>query len=264
MTDKSYDIDLQALADFIGKCRSIFLDLFDRAKKVDEVQFAIALGPEMRGAQDVGWNTAIEATHTLEDYHRPLEIAPPDSSMRVRVGLSLYCHLAEASGFYEVPKNMMVIASGGSYSLNPFSSLNRYHAAGELISPNATKVLKDLLGHAEQLGLEGIKNIILEAFDFDIRNGYAHADYVIWDDGLRLPKRNGGTPKVIAFLELGLKVNKAIILFTSLQNCVAESMRSYAVPRRTEGRLNSHDSVKPALISYSDEKGLSIQVGFGV
>ena len=181
--------DTKKLEEFSEKCNAAFMQLFELAKHKEEVQYAMALSPEMRGSQDTGWNTAHEASRTLEDYLKLLEIAQADTSIRVRVGLSLYCHLSEASGFYEVPKNMMRIASGEVYNLWPFRGLSEHHkTTGELIAPNATKIMKDLLGHATELQLNEFCDVIMDVFDLDLRNGYAHADYVIWDDGIRLPR----------------------------------------------------------------------------
>lgn len=264
MEEQVSDADAAVFRDFHDRCVSAFRRLFGLARDNEEVPYALSLSPEMRGSRDPGWNTALEAKHTLDDYIQLLQLAPAGSSMRVRVGLSLYSHLSEAAGFYEVPKNMMRIAGGEDFNLWPCSGLVEKHAAsGARIAPNATKVMKDLLGHAGSLGLDDFQAIILETFDFDLRNGYAHADYVVWDDGVRLPKRNGGQPRVVPFSELTLKVNKSISLFTALNDTVAESMQEYAVPKRTSGRINSRNPVMPAIISYSDE-GFSIKLGFGL
>jgi hypothetical protein len=142
----------------------------------------MALNPEFRGMQDAGWSTAEDASRALDQYLELLEKLA-SSPIKIRP-LSLYSHLSEASGFYEVPKNMMRIASGEDYNLWPFQRLVAQHAAsGAIIAPNANKVMKDLLRHAQELGLQGLKAVIIETFDPDLRNGYAHADYIIWDDG---------------------------------------------------------------------------------
>jgi hypothetical protein len=268
MTQETNQDDLAtlraALDPFYARCLAAFRRLFDLARDKEEVQYAMALTPEFRGAQDVGWSTASEAHRTLEDYQELLKLTPPDTPLRVRIGLSLYSHLAEAAGFYEVPKNMMRIASGDDYNLWPFKPLVVKHASsGERIAPNATKVMKDLLGHASSLRLDDFRDIILETFDFDVRNGYAHADYVIWSDGLRLPKRNGGQPKIVPFHELGVRVNKSIYLFSALTETIELSMKAYETPKRTQGRMNSRDPVMPAIISYNED-GFSIRLGFGL
>ena len=46
--------------------------------------------------------------------------------------------------------------------------------------------MKDLIGHASDLGLSELAEVLRDAFDPDVRNAVAHADYIIWSDGLRL------------------------------------------------------------------------------
>ena len=182
------------LEEFSERCKSAWNDLFGAAKAQEEVQFALALCPEFRGMQDPGWSTAEEASRTLEEYLSLLE-ALEAKPIKARIALSLYSHLSEASGLYEVPKNMMRIASRDDYNLWPFQHLVAQHKiTGAKIAPNANKIMKDILGHADDLGLESLKELILETFDPELRNGYAHADYIIWSDGIRLRKRNGGYP----------------------------------------------------------------------
>ena len=125
--------------------------------------------------------------------------------------------------------------------------------------------MKDLLGHAQELGLNGLKAVIIETFDPDLRNGYAHADYIIWDDGIRLRKRNGGRPSVVSFDDFTLKLNKAIRFFRTLKDCMMESVRSYATPKRIKGRMNNQDPVLPVIISYDEATGaFSIKTGLGI
>jgi hypothetical protein len=254
-----------ALEAYTARCVAAWRELFSAAKDKEEMQYAMALNPEFRGMQDAGWSTAEDASRALDQYLELLERLE-DSPIKVRLALSLYSHLSEASGFYEVPKNMMRVASGESYNLWPFQHLVARHAAsGAIIAPNANKVMKDLLGHAEELGLEGLKGVILETFDPDLRNGYAHADYIIWNDGIRLRKRNGGGPSVVSFDDFVLKLNKAVTFFQTLKNFMMESVRSYATPKRIMGRMNSRDPVLPAIIRYDEETGaFSIRTGLGL
>ena len=95
-----------------------------------------------------------------------------------------------------MPKNMLLVSGGESYSIYLFQHLiSKHQERGDVIAPNANKVMKDLLGHAQTLGFEDLCAIILEAFDPELRNGYAHADYIIWNNDIRLSKRNGGNPR---------------------------------------------------------------------
>lgn len=264
MADEAEAAAPKPLEQFHERCKAVFFELFDKAKQLDEVQYAMSLSPEFRCSQDAGWNTAREASRAYEDYIELLRIIPPGAPARVRVALALYSHVAESSGLYEVPKCMMHVASGEGFGLLPFNPLVSQHAVtGENIAPNATKVMKDLIGHARSLGLTGLEDIILETFDFDIRNGYAHADYVIWDDGIRLPKRNGGTPKIVAYPEFTLRLNKSISFIGALTDSIAEAMQAYHTPKRTLGRPNSQQPVMPAIISYTEDE-FRIQIGFGL
>ena len=129
----------------------------------------------------------------IEDYVSYLNNTPETSRLKIRIALSFYCHLAEASGFYEVPKNMLRVAGRANSTIFwPFkeSIVEIHRTTGEAIAPNANKVMKNLAGHSETLGYRKLAGVFKELFDSDLRNGFAHADYVVWDDGIRLTKRN--------------------------------------------------------------------------
>jgi hypothetical protein len=113
--------------------------------------------------------------------------------------------------------------------------------------------------------LKNFQKVILQAFDPDLRNGYAHADYVVWDDGIRLRRRNGGWPKVVSFDEFTGKLNKAITFFQTLREMIGKTMREYSPQKRIVGRMNSSDPNMPAIISYDPGTGaFSIQTGLGL
>ena len=258
-------LNTDPLSEYSERCESAWNDLFNTAKSQEEVQFAFALCPEFRGMQDPGWSTAEEASRTIEDYLNLLGTLEP-APVKVRIALSLYSHLSEASGLYEVPKNMMRIASGGDYNLWPFQHLVAQHAVtGARIAPNANKIMKDILGHADDLGLEKLKALVLETFDPELRNGYAHADYIVWTDGIRLRKRNGGHPSIVTFDEFDIKLNKAIVFFQSLRESIRQAMRSYSPAKRVIGRLNNDDPAMPTIIGFDEATGsFSIRSGLGL
>lgn len=223
---------------FVEKTEKVFRELFDLAKKKNELHFAMALMAEMRGMQDPGWNTAQEASRAFDEYLSLIDTAK--GTIRFRIALAFYCHAAEASGFYEIPKNMLRIVGGEGHVLWPFMHLvDRHRLTGERIAPNANKVLKDLVGHAETVGLHELAEVFRDAFDSDIRNGYAHADYVIWEDGLRLRKRNGGFPRVVPWQDFETLFNRGINVFNILRQLVAEYAQSYREPRTIRTRLNN-------------------------
>ena len=214
-----------------------FRELFTRARNRDELQFAFALSPEFRGAQDPGWNTAHEAQRAFGDY---LEFIRGERrpSIRARVALGFYSHLSEASGFYEIPKNLLRICDGEKYGVWPFARLVTNHKlTGQKIAPNSNKIICDLVGHAEESNQHNLAEVFRDAFDGDLRNAYAHADYVIWNDGIRLPKRNGGAHRVVSWEEFGLRLDRAISFFQSLNQVLDENIRSYNPAQAIKGAL---------------------------
>jgi hypothetical protein len=105
----------------------------------------------------------------------------------------LYCQLAEAGGVYETLKNIMGVVTLKPYLLWPFQDLVRVKKESRrVIGPNANATFRDLAMTSKELGLSRLSLLLEQTFRDDIRNGIYHADYVIWDDGLRLRNRNGG------------------------------------------------------------------------
>jgi hypothetical protein len=214
------------------------------APALNELQFALALAPEMRGVQDAGWNTAHEAMVALDDFANFFKSGTP-SRVGVRIGLGLYSHLAEASGFYEVPKKMLRISQGDHFMFQPFRYVVKEHAdTGKRIAPNANKVMKDLVGHASLAGFSDLSDVFRDAFDSDVRSGYAHADYVIWKDQIRFPNRNGGFPRSITLNEFERLLNRAVNFFLRLFAVLDENIRSFdcaRLPRAAERRRADWD-----------------------
>jgi len=240
--------------EFFEKAESSLRELFDRARGVNELQFVFSLMPEFRGCQDAGWNTAVEAQQAFDDYLAFLnegELTP----LKARVALAFYCHVSEASGFYEIPKNMLRVADGGFYNLWPFQDLVEAHRrTGNVIAPNANKVLRDLAGHAATLQLDRLSEVFRDAFDPDLRNGYAHADYVVWDDGIRLRRRNGGHPKLVSWPEFHWRFERGINFFNILRHLVEEFVRSYHPARQVGGSWGDGRPSR-AVASYDPDSG---------
>ena len=107
--------------------------------------------------------------------------------------LAFYAHVSEGSGFYEIPKAMLLTVEGRGNNIMPFQDLvERHRRTGQVMAPNANKVMADLIGHAAELGFVEVAETFRDAFDPDVRNAIAHADYILWKDGMRLRRRNGG------------------------------------------------------------------------
>lgn len=164
---------------FYEKARRCLSVLFQRVKRQNELHYALSLNPEFRGMQSDGWSTTDEAKVAFQEYNSFLQ-EEELSSLKVRIALAFYSHISEASGFYEIPKNMLRVDDGLKYSVCPFSEILKIHSTtGEIIAPNADKVLRNLSGHSQTMKQHELAEVFRDAFDGDVRNGYAHADYII-------------------------------------------------------------------------------------
>ena len=131
-------------AQFYEKAERALKEVFEKAKATNELHFAMALMPEMRGMQDGGSNTAEEAADAYAQYSALLDKLAEDDVVRVRVLLALYLHTAECSGFYEVPKKMLLTTEGkGNYL--PFQKLvKKNRKTGQAIAPNANAIMNEV------------------------------------------------------------------------------------------------------------------------
>jgi len=183
--------------------------LFADARTKSEIDFVLALNPEFRGIQDAGWSPAEEVLRAIEDFSGFLNDGGVAIRLRVRAALGFYCNLCEASGLYEVPKNLMRILDGQKHHCWPFQDLVEQHTrTGEAILPNANKIMKNLVGHAKALGRDELATVLSEAFDAELRHAFAHADYVIWADGVRICGKHFTKKRLLPFPEFQALVNR--------------------------------------------------------
>jgi hypothetical protein len=220
---------------FYDKAMAALRDLFEKAKQKNELHFVMAMMPEFRGMQDGGWNTAEEAIRAADQFTEHIKSIEKDDPIRVRIALAFYLHVAEGSGFYEMPKKMMLTVEGKGNNIIPFRMLVKKHKkTGQAIDPNANVIMKDLMGHAYELGLYELSDVFKEAFDSDLRNAIAHADYIIAKNGLRVRRRNGGQPRVILWAEFDSLFCKGVNLFHFIRQIVEEYVHSYDPPKTSK------------------------------
>lgn len=201
----------------------------------------MALMPEFRGAQDAGWSTAHEFVRAYDEFTALVRSMSP-SPVRVRVILAFYNHVAEGAGFYEIPKKLLLTIEGRGNNFMPFQGLvERHKASGETIAPNANRIMKDLIGHASELELAELAEVFRDAFDSDVRNAVAHADYIIWPDGLRIRRRNGGWPRLIAWNDFTALADRGLNLFGLIRHVADEYAQSYNTPKTIRSRLNQNE-----------------------
>ncbi|MGH9891278.1 MAG: hypothetical protein ACREA0_04700, partial [bacterium] len=124
---------------------------------------------------------------------------------------------------------------------------------GVIIAPNANKVLQDLAGHAAVLGLSELAEVFRDAFDPELRNGYAHADYIIWRDVIRLRKRNGGVPRKVLWPEFQARFDRGLNVFHMLREITGEYVSSYHPARQVRGRMADHERERMWNIHFDPE-----------
>lgn len=248
---------------FLEKAERALEDLFERARAKDELNFALSLAPEFKAYT---LTSAIDATRAVKEYRSFLELEQfYRESIRARVALAYYCHVAEAAGLWGVPMCMLGVLEGEKYNISPFDYLVRNHkVSGETVAPNANKVMGTMAGCADSLGLSELASVFRDAFDPDIRNGYAHADYAISHEGLHVRGRHNRA-RIISWPEFNGILTDGVGLFDTLGGVITKYQVYYQVPKIVSGTANDLDRVGNWLI-YSDPvaKTMSVSGGSGI
>jgi hypothetical protein len=169
--------------------------------------------------------------------------------------LMLYCQLSEAGGVYESLKNIMGVVTLKPYLLWPFKDLVRVKKTpARVIGPNANITFRDLAITAKSIGMSHLSFLLENAFRDDIRNGIAHADYVLWNNELRLRRRNGGNAGTLSLEEVSAALTRGIGFFQILREYNAASMRSFHPAKEIVGRLSANFPM-PWTVYCDPEKG---------
>jgi hypothetical protein len=175
------------------------------------------------------------------------------SKAELRVILLLYCQLAEAGGIYESLKNVLGVITLKPYLLWPFKDLVRVkQMPNRVIGPNANATFRNLATTAKAVGLLRLSELLEVAFMDDLRNGISHADYVIWDDGVRLPERNGGYGKKLSFQDINGALTRGVGFFQVLVEHNSASMHSFDPPKDIVGRFSANPPMRWTV--YCDSK----------
>ncbi len=241
--------------DYIAELNVQLGYLYGFARQINELDFAGSLTGEFRGMQSAGWTTTITAHQVHDELLAFSESKEPRSIAEIRVILMLYCQLAEAGGVYETLKNLMGVFTLQPYLLWPFKDLVRVKKGPKrIIGPNANATFRDLATQAKAIGLSGLAKSFEEAFRDDIRNGISHADYVIWNDGLRLRKRNGGFAELLPFEEVNEALARGIGFFSVLREATDAAVKSFNPPREIVGKFSANPPMEWT-VSYDPGRG---------
>ena len=222
---------------------------------MNELDFAASLNGEFRGAQDAGWSTTLTADQVFDELVERLESPAPHSLADLRIILMLYSQLAEAGGVYETLKNMMRLIQREPHNLWPFQDLVRVRSMpNRVIGPNANATFRDLASHARRIGLIRLSQAFETVFRDDIRNGISHADYILWSDGLRLRRRNGGAVIRLSFEELSSAIGIGVAFYQTLRHLRTEAVRGYNPSKEITGRFSANPPM-PHTVEYDPENG---------
>jgi hypothetical protein len=233
--------------------------LYAFARQMNELDFAVSLGGEFRGAQDAGWSTTITAHEVFDELVAHTNKKGSKTKAEFRIVLMLYCQLAEAGGIYETLKNIMGVVSLKAYLLWPFKDLVRVKKEPRrVIGPNANATFRDLATTAKKIGLSRLSLLLELVFRDDIRNAIYHADYVIWNDGLRLRNRNGGYASKLSFREVNNALTQAMGFFQVMHWLTDASVKSFNPPKEIVGRFSANFPM-PWTVAFDPESG-----GFGI
>jgi len=136
---------------------------------------------------------------------------------------------------------MLAIAKLKPYSMWPFRDLvQRRGAPVRIIGPNANATFKALATDAREIGMVRLSELLEVTFRDDIRNGIAHTDYILWDDGLRLPRRNGGLGTVLSYDGVINAVRVGLVFFDLLHATKSEIANAFRPAREIYGRFSAN------------------------
>ena len=140
----------EANRDFMVRAEAALRHLFTEALNADELNFAASLSPEFRPYLR---NSAVDAQYAFSDYSEFLS-RDTNVELRPRVALAFYSHLAEASGFWEVVKNLIGVSQGLKFNVMPFAQFtSKYGSAEGSPIPNANRLMRSLVRSAYAAGL---------------------------------------------------------------------------------------------------------------
>lgn len=245
-------------AAFLRALHTQFTYLFTYARTINEIDTAAAVSGEFRGMQDVGWSTVQTAHEVFNELKALGEKGAPLTRAELRQALCLYAQLAEAGGVYEGLLNTMQVAQLKAYNLWPFQKLVRVRREPRaVIGPNANAMFRHLAEVATAIGMTGLARLLEIAFRDDIRNGIAHADYILGLDGLRLRRRNGGQPMVVSHQQLQEALQIAIFFLELLQAFQQETAETFRPARTIIGRFSENPPM-PWTIELAEDGRFSL------
>lgn len=223
---------------------TLWEDLFQRARDVDEFQFILAL-LRFKGDAGPGWDTF---DNTINAFEESMKAA---RKFRGRRGLSntilwLYGHIVEASDHYEIIANMVNIAGGEPYRAYNFPKIKNRRGGAREQYPNE-KII-EIRKRCKRLNLKDYSQPFTEVLDKDLRNAVYHSDYSIYSGAVRFRNVDGYEVEYDAE-SINKRINQAMTLHETIKNLLTGYTASYKEPKIIDVGLN-----------FSPDKSMKAQV----
>jgi hypothetical protein len=235
------NLSVEKNLEFLNKAIIAVNDLFLKAKATNHVQFLMSATPNSREIEDPQWDRYEGLSQAYDDFssymkrvtalHIKHKVVP---RIDIRIGLGFYCHLGEATSFYVIIKNMMLVAEGKDFSWEPFKHLV-ITGKQKSIPPGQGKILKDLISHSRRLKLRDLEESLENLFNAEMRNGYSHADYIICEDGIHFPNLANDRFLLITPTQFYLWLRRSMDFFKFLNDCIHSIGRAYRFPVEIQG-----------------------------
>lgn len=210
--------NIQDLTIFQTRVNVCFDNLFSKAKQADEFAYVFSLLDKSSGSEAAGWQPIQETLYLFHDLRSLIDGS--ESYTRIRLCLMLYCHIIEANFIYHVLYNMLLSAENEGHP-RVFNFLDKYRNGNP---PSAKSKVQEIRKKSKLLKIDELDKILDEVFNDDIRNAFAHSDYILWQDEFR-SKHKGY--KSIKMNEVLFLVNKAIIFFEAFFEVLMSHKKSY-------------------------------------
>ena len=181
-------------------------NLFAQAKSTDEVAYVFALLGMNSGMEDIGWQPIDETRFLMQDIVSIINI-PLNQYTRFRLMLLLYCQITESNYLYHVLYNMLLCIEEETPP-NVFNFLDQFQRGSP---PSVKSKVKQICAKANKLGHNEISKILNIIFNSSLRNAISHADFILFEDELRL--KHGSEIKKIKLNEVSVLINNALIFF---------------------------------------------------
>jgi hypothetical protein len=233
--------------------------LFREAKNTDEFEYCCTL-LRLRGLDFQRLDPLLETSDLSRQLTRLLD-APIDPTLRLRLGLFLYCHLSEADDPPRIVANLLRVVQGQRYTLDPFAGV--VHSSGQ----DARSPLARALRVAEWADSQGFSDLaaVYRAFILrPVRNAFFHSDYVVTDALFHIKhgemvEIDGSPTRDVPLAWLVPRLNLGIDVVLGVINLAIEGLRSYSENKLVRGRFASDGSFMDIELTTREGVGL---VGF--